>query len=208
MAEALSPGVVRRVAALFPAGQRAEVADLLASECGSNLPSADTLGPAGVDRVRFAVLKISDGSLDRLRAAVAQAQFDWRDTLVGAAFGDDPQAHLAWSADAIDAPATGQPAERAGVGRRLVAVALGVVGASAGGVAPWLLPDHCRPWWLGWACFVLFVPAGSVTAFLGARGRAADLHDFSAGRFANEFAGELIGCLAVALVVGLLSLIW
>ena len=112
MAEALSPGVVRRVAALFPAGQRAEVADLLASECGSNLPSADTLGPAGVDRVRFAVLKISDGSLDRLRAAVAQAQFDWRDTLVGAAFGDDPQAHLAWSADAIDAPATGQPAER------------------------------------------------------------------------------------------------
>ena len=163
MAEALSPGVVECIVALFPAGQRAEVSDLLASACSSNLPSAETLGPAGVERVRFAVLKISGGSLDRLRAAVAQARFDWRGTLVGAAFGDDPGERLAWSADAIDPSATGQPAERAGVSRRMVAVALGVAGASAGGVAPWLLPDHCRPWWLGWACFVLFVPAGTVT---------------------------------------------
>ena len=100
MAEALSPGVVERIAALFPAGQRAEVADLLASECGSNLPFADTLGPAGVERVRLAVLKISGGSLDRLWAAVEQAQLDWRDTLVGAGFGDDPRAHLTWLADA------------------------------------------------------------------------------------------------------------
>ena len=207
MAEALSPEVVSRVAALFPAGQRAEVGELLASACSRNLPSAETLGPAGVERVRFAVLKISGGSLERLRTAVAQAQFDWRGTLVGAAFGNDPRAHLAWSADAIDPSATVHPAERAGVGRRLYSVALGVAGASAGGVAPWLLPDHC-PWWLGWACFVLFLPAGAVTAFLGARGRAADLHDFSAGAFASGLAGELIGWLTVAVVVGLLILIW
>ena len=96
----------------------------------------------------------------------------------------------------------------AGGGRRLAAVVLGVAGACAGGVAPWVLPDHCRPWWLGWACFALFVPAGTVTALLGARGRAADLDDFSAGRIATEFAGELIGCLIVALVVGLLCWIW
>ncbi len=208
MAEALSPGVVSRVAALFPAGQRAEVAELLASACSRNLPSAETLGPAGVERDRFAVLEISGGSLERLRAAVAQAQFDWRGKLVGAAFGDDPRERPAWSADAIDPSATGQPAERAGVGRRLSVVALGVAGASAGGVAPWLLADHCRPWWLGWACFVLFVPVGSVTAFFGARGRTADLQEFSAGAFASGLAGELIGWLTFGLVVGLLSLLW
>ncbi len=208
MAEALSPGVVERIAALFPAGQRAEVGDLLASACSSNLPSAETLEPAGVERVRFAVLEISGGSLDRLRAAVAQARFDWRGTLVGAAFGDDPRAHPGWSADAIDPSATGRPAERAGVSRRLLAVGLGVPVACAAGVAPWLLPDHCRPWWLGWACFALFVPVGSVTAFLGARGRAADLRDFSAGTIAKEVAGELIGLLIVVLVVGLLCWIW
>ena len=100
MGEALSPGTTRCIAALFPAAQRAEVAGLLAAKCGRTLPFADTLGAAGIERVRFAALKISGGSLDRLWAAVELAQQDWRDALVGAGFADDPRAHLAWLSEA------------------------------------------------------------------------------------------------------------
>jgi len=99
MAEVLSPGTVQRIAALFPLPERAEVSQLLVAECGDNLPLADNLGPAGIERVRFAVLKISSGSLDGLWAAVALAQQDWRDALVEAGFYDDVRAHLTWQTD-------------------------------------------------------------------------------------------------------------
>ena len=58
MATILSSGTNRRIAALFPESQQAEVAELLIEECGDNLPFADTLGAAGVERVQFAVLKL------------------------------------------------------------------------------------------------------------------------------------------------------
>ncbi len=100
MATILSSGTIRRIAALFPESQQAEVAELLIAECGDNLPFADTLGAAGVERVQFAVLKLSGGSIDLLWDEVELAQLDWRDALVGAGFGDDEQAHLGWLADA------------------------------------------------------------------------------------------------------------
>ena len=93
---ALSLGTVQRIDAVFAEAQRAEVARLLTVECGHDLPLAGSLGASGIERVRFAVLKLSGGSLDRLRAAVESARQDWRDVLVGAGFGDDAQAHLAW----------------------------------------------------------------------------------------------------------------
>src|SRR5438874_2511489 len=100
MDESLSLGTIRRIAALFPAAQRDEVSSLLVAECGRTLPFAETLGAAGIERVRFAVLKISGGSIDRLWAAVELAQQDWRNALVGAGFGDNVRAHLGWLADA------------------------------------------------------------------------------------------------------------
>lgn len=94
MARDLSPGTVRRIAALFPEEKRAEVADLLVSRCGDDPFSGDRM--AEIERIRFAVLKISGGSIDRLRAAIELARTDWRDALVGAGFGDDTRAHLRW----------------------------------------------------------------------------------------------------------------
>jgi hypothetical protein len=99
LAISLTPGTLRRIAALFPELQRAEAAQLLAEECGDNLPFSDTLGTGGIERIRFAVLKISDGSLDRLRQTIDLAQSDWRDVLVGAGFAHDVTAHLRWLAD-------------------------------------------------------------------------------------------------------------
>jgi hypothetical protein len=100
MAADVSPGTIRRIAALFPEPQRSEVTQLLVSLCGDNLPFAETLGPAGLERVRFGILKISGGSLDRLWSAVELAQSDWRDVLVGAGFDKDERSHLRWLADA------------------------------------------------------------------------------------------------------------
>jgi hypothetical protein len=100
MAASLSPGTVRRIAALFPESERSEVAQLLVEECGDNLPFAETLKAAGIERIRFAVLKISGGSPDRLWEAVELAQTDWRDVLVAAGFATDPEEHTRWLADA------------------------------------------------------------------------------------------------------------
>jgi len=49
-----------------------------------------------LERIRYAVLKLSHGDLAELRKAVESAQIDWRDVLVAAGFGNDVRAHGAW----------------------------------------------------------------------------------------------------------------
>ncbi len=104
-------------------------------------------------------------------------------------------------AEVVDEWATEPPPDRADPGRRLFAVALGGAAAGLGAIAPWLVPDACR--WAGWAALALFVPVGCGLAFLGARGRAADLHGVSSREFAAELAAELGCVVVVAAVVGL-----
>ena len=86
--------------------------------------------------------------------------------------------------------------DRAGISRRLTAVAMGCATAGLGAAAPWLVPDNCR--WAGWACLALFVPVGCGVAFFGARGRAADLREFSRAR---NLAGELVGAVSHLVVL-------
>ena len=50
-----------------------------------------------MDRIRIAVLKLCEGSMDKLVEAIVLAQTDWRDLLVAAGFGHDTQAHEKWS---------------------------------------------------------------------------------------------------------------
>jgi hypothetical protein len=89
MDDSLTLGTLTLIAKLFPVADKQQVNELLVTLCGNHLPLADTLGVDGIERVRFAVLKISQGSLDKLMAAVELANQDWRDILVGAGFGDD-----------------------------------------------------------------------------------------------------------------------
>jgi hypothetical protein len=96
----LTPGTIQRIATLFPDAQQSKVVRRLVAECGHDLPFAATLGSSGVERVQFAVLKISGSSLDRLRTAIARARSDRRDSLVDAGFAGDSTAHLRWLADA------------------------------------------------------------------------------------------------------------
>lgn len=81
---------------IFPPDIRDEVAVLLMEKCGANLPLMSGGAPENFDRVRCAVLKLSCGNFVRLVAAVADANTDWRDTLMAAGFGHDVTAHESW----------------------------------------------------------------------------------------------------------------
>ena len=51
------------------------------------------------ERIRIAAIRASKGSLDLLSQAADLARLDYRDLLMGAGFGHDTEAHLAWKPD-------------------------------------------------------------------------------------------------------------
>ena len=89
----LSPETKRRLDALFAEPDRGEAEAVLVEQCGNNLPLLDDVDEHGLERVRFAALKISNGRLSALREAVDLAKVDWRDLLMTAGFGHDANAH-------------------------------------------------------------------------------------------------------------------
>jgi hypothetical protein len=82
---------------MFPITNQNEVREILINKCGNNLPFLLESDENGVERVRFAALKISQGKLEKLYEAVKLANIDWRDLLVGAEFENDIQAHKKWA---------------------------------------------------------------------------------------------------------------
>lgn len=95
----MSPEVESKMKSIFPPERWPEVAAILESECGSNLPLISSQGAEGIERVRASVLKLSEGSMDKLCYAVKVAKEDWRDVFVAAGFGHDPLAHRGWLRD-------------------------------------------------------------------------------------------------------------
>ena len=94
--EPLTPDTQRLIEQDFPLEHRSTAAGLLETKCGSNLPLMGEALAGSIERVRFAVLKLSHGSLDQLVRHVGIANIDWRDTLVAAGFGHGILAHRAW----------------------------------------------------------------------------------------------------------------
>lgn len=92
----LSSLTKQHVAALFASRDAAEAEQLLARECAENLPLVSNPTPQGLERLRCAAIRLSDGALPRLQDAIALAKTDWRDLLVAAAFADDLHAHRTW----------------------------------------------------------------------------------------------------------------
>ena len=99
MAIELTPRTRAVVAHLFEPDRASLVEQLLMDECGDNLPLYKPATPDGLERVRFAVLKISNGDQDKLLEALLLARRDWRDVLVWAGFANDLAAHSAWAKD-------------------------------------------------------------------------------------------------------------
>ena len=80
----LSKKTSDRIKLLFGNDEKQEVEDLLKIECGDNIPFCENRDQYGMERIRFAVLKLSKGNLGKLVEAIELAQIDWRDLLVAA----------------------------------------------------------------------------------------------------------------------------
>ena len=92
----LSEATRDKVRQLFPSRQQQDAADLLMIECGNNLPFCESSDEYALERIRFAVLKLSGGNLCELRRWVGLAKTDWRDVLMAAGFGHSVTAHKEW----------------------------------------------------------------------------------------------------------------
>lgn len=53
------------------------------------------------ERIQIAAIRWTGGSLTKLASAADQANWDWRDLLMGAGFGHDIKAHLVWAHDVL-----------------------------------------------------------------------------------------------------------
>lgn len=92
-------GLSERTRQVVQEMQHEEVGQFLVAECGTNLPICDDIDEVGLERVRFAVLKLSNGDLDALLQAIQGAQTDWRNTFMVAGFGHDVTEHGRWAND-------------------------------------------------------------------------------------------------------------
>lgn len=88
-----------RIRALFPPEQQSHVIHRLEEQCGNNLPMRANATPESAERIRHAVLKLSEGNLDKFENSLAIANRDWRDALVWAGFGNNLEAHKQWFPD-------------------------------------------------------------------------------------------------------------
>lgn len=117
---------------LFPQEQRAKAATLLEIECGDGLPLIAMQDVEGIERIRCAALKISEGSLEKLQAAVQLANTDWRDVLVAAGFASSVIAHLAWLENESCARRAKKPQGRTSSARPSSSLAASRSGATTG----------------------------------------------------------------------------
>src|ERR1700722_6510438 len=105
MGPELSPETLRRIDILFSEENRDAAKTLLYEKCGKNLPGLTRTNMSGLERLRFAALKCSDGNLSQLERAIKLAEQDWRDLLMAAGFGFDAHAHQTWEPKPHDEPA-------------------------------------------------------------------------------------------------------
>ena len=93
----LSPATVDRIRALFAEHEVAQAERMLSEGCAESLPLWSDSSPSGLERVRFAAIRLSGGDLSRLTEGIRLAHVDWRDLLVSAGFAEDVGAHKSWT---------------------------------------------------------------------------------------------------------------
>jgi hypothetical protein len=87
---------------IFDAKDTAEASQWLEQECGNNLPFCKDYDAQKMERIRFAVLKLSHGNIAKLLKTIDMARRDWRDVLVAADFGNHLDAHDLWAKDILE----------------------------------------------------------------------------------------------------------
>ena len=95
----LSKETTNRIALLFRDSEQDVATHILLKECGDNIAGVDATYTDLAERIRFAVLKLSEGDLATLSQQVEEAGKDFRDVLLAAGFAESVQAHLEWMPD-------------------------------------------------------------------------------------------------------------
>ncbi len=93
----LSPVTIACIEQLYRDEDQARAVQLLENKCGDDLPGVDASYAKLAERIRFAVLRLSNGDIEQLEKEVEDACKDWRDTLVTAGFANGIDAHLNWT---------------------------------------------------------------------------------------------------------------
>ena len=92
----LTQRTTKVIAALFPKNEQGIVSDELVTNCSTNIPGCDNWSNVQLERIWFAVLKLSVGQLNKLESSIKLANTDYRDLLMAADFGCDLEAHNKW----------------------------------------------------------------------------------------------------------------
>jgi hypothetical protein len=98
----LSPAARERIHALF---REEDVADArrMITQCSDDALYISDAMRQGVDRIVFAMIRLSSGRLDRLEnVSIPLFRRDWRDLLVAADFAEDVHAHETWQPRRFD----------------------------------------------------------------------------------------------------------
>src|SRR5512147_752917 len=101
MTPRLSPRTKRLVQHCFHPKDISTALLWLEQECGNNLPFCDNLDEYKLERMRFAAIKLSHGTIDKLVAAIDVAKSDWRDLLMASDFGYHLEAYELWANDVL-----------------------------------------------------------------------------------------------------------
>ena len=101
MTPKLSPRTKQLAEIIFSAKCQPEAIQWLEEECGNNLPFCENDDEYQMERIRFAVLKLSGGNIQKLLEAIDLARMDWRDLFMSADFGYDVNAHEKWAEETL-----------------------------------------------------------------------------------------------------------
>lgn len=93
--ESLTPAILERLNLLFPGKERLQAANAIA-RLGAYSSRRHSGDPTALERICFAVLKLSNGNLNELKEWIDVARQDFRDVLMAAGFARDIEAHRSW----------------------------------------------------------------------------------------------------------------
>jgi len=93
---AITQNTAKAISALFPAVVQNDVISELETKCSNNVPGCDSWTESQLERIWFAVLKLSNGEMNKLESFIKVANTDYRDLLMAAEFGSDLEAHNKW----------------------------------------------------------------------------------------------------------------
>jgi len=92
----LSEKTKRAAAILLPESEQERIEERLVTEVAEETPIWHDFSPEGMERIRFAILKLVSQHPKNEEIAFKYAKYDWRDLFMSAGFADSATEHERW----------------------------------------------------------------------------------------------------------------